>query len=515
MKRRQFLQSGSLLSVPVVLGGMDISAVANSSLFNYLNMDDERVLVLIQLNGGNDGLNMIIPLDQYSGLSAVRPLLMLPESSVLKLTDKTGIHPAMSGLNKLYKEGMLAVVQSVGYPNQNRSHFRSTDIWMSASDAKEYIATGWAGRYFDGNHPTYPSGYPNNNFPDPLAITISSLVSETCQGTVNNFSYALTAQSSVKIVEETIAGPSDNTCYSAEVEFVRSTIKQSNAYASNILSAFSKGKNVATYPTTNLATQLKTVANLIAGGLRTKIYVVSIGGFDTHASQVQVGEPTVGNHANLLKTISDAVSSFMDDLKAIGLSEKVVGMTFSEFGRQIRANNSLGTDHGTAAPLILFGSCVNANIYGNNPQITSTVAAQEGVPMQYDFRSVYASLLIDWLGVPAEQVKSVLFKDFQKLPIVKNCSKPSSVDDDIIEIQANIAPNPCSDYLYVNFNNIGKHVHLSIFNAIGSQLDIPVNKTLSQGPHEVMVDTSRFQSGSYFVRLAVDNAVQTLKFIKI
>ncbi|MBK7635260.1 MAG: DUF1501 domain-containing protein [Saprospiraceae bacterium] len=207
--------------------------------------------------------------------------------------------------------------------------------------------------------------------------------------------------------------------------------------------------------------------------------------------------------------------SFMDDLKALGLSEKVVGMTFSEFGRQIKSNNSLGTDHGTAAPLILFGSCVNANIYGNNPQITSTIAAQEGVPMQYDFRSVYASLLIDWLGVPTEQVKSVLFKDFQKLPIVKDCSKPSSVDDEIIEIQANIAPNPCTDYIYVNFNNIGKHVHLSIFNAIGSQLDIPVNKTLSQGAHEVMIDTSRFQSGSYFVRLAVDNAVQTLKFIKI
>jgi uncharacterized protein (DUF1501 family) len=515
MKRRQFLQTGSLLSVPVMLGGMELSAVSRSSLFNFINMDDDRVLVLIQLNGGNDGLNMIIPIDQYSGLSAVRPNLMLPESSVLKLTDKTGIHPAMDGLSKLYKEGMMAVVQSVGYPNQNRSHFRSTDIWMSASDAKEYESSGWVGRYFDGNHPTYPTGYPNNNFPDPLAITISSFVSETCQGAVNNFSYALTARTSVKLVEETIAGPSDNTCYSSEVDFVRTTIKQSNAYAANILSAFDKGKNVATYPNTNLAGQLKTVANLIAGGLRTKIYVVSIGGFDTHANQVQIGEPTVGNHANLLKTISDAVSSFMADMKSLGYSEKVVGMTFSEFGRQIRSNNSLGTDHGTAAPLILFGSCVNANVYGNNPQITSSIAPQEGVPMQYDFRSVYASLLIDWLGVPAEQVKTLLFKDFQKLPVIKNCSKPSSVEDDIIEIQANLAPNPCSDYIYVNFNNIGKHVHLSVYNAIGSQLDIPVNKTLHQGPHEVMIDTSGFQAGSYFVRLAVDNAVQTMKFVKI
>lgn len=515
MKRRQFLQTGSLLSVPVMLGGMDVSAVTSSSLFNFINMDDDRVLVLIQLNGGNDGLNMVIPIDQYSGLSAVRPNIMLPESSVLKLTDKTGIHPAMSGLSNLYKEGMMAVVQSVGYPNQNRSHFRSTDIWMHASDAKDYLATGWAGRYFDSYHPTYPNGYPNSNFPDPLAVTISSMVSETCQGTVNNFSYALTAKSSVRLVEETVAGPSDNSCYSKEVDFVRTTIKQSNAYASNILAAFDKGKNIATYPTTNLATQLKTVANLISGGLKTKLYVVSIGGFDTHANQVQIGETTLGSHATLLKTVSDAIASFMSDLKSLGYIEKVVGMTFSEFGRQIRANNSLGTDHGTAAPLIVFGSCVNTNVYGNNPQITSTVAAQEGVPMQYDFRSVYASLLIDWLGVPTEQVKNILFKDFQKLAIIKNCSKPSSVEDNLIEIQAVLAPNPCSDYIYVNFNNIGKNVHLSVFNAIGSQLDIPINKNLSQGPHEVMIETSRFEAGSYFIRLAIDNAVQTLKFVKI
>lgn len=516
MKRRQFLQSGSLMSIPVMLGGMELSAFSNSSLFNFVNGNDDRVLVLIQLNGGNDGLNMIIPLDQYSGLSQVRPNLLIPESSVLKLTDKTGIHPSMTGLNNLYKEGKMAVVHSVGYPNQNRSHFRSTDIWMTASDATTYLTSGWAGRYFDKNHPKYPTGYPNTDFPDPFAITVSSLVSETCQGVVNNYSYALTSKTSVRLVEETIAAPPDNSCYSTEVDFIRITIKQSNAYASNILTSFDKGKNIATYPTGNrLGDQLKIVANLISGGLGTKIYVVSLGGFDTHANQVQIGEPGVGNHANLLKTVSDAVASFMSDIKSLGYEEKVVGMTFSEFGRQIKSNNSLGTDHGTAAPLIVFGSCVNQNVFGKNPEITANITAQEGVPMQYDFRSVYASLLVDWLGASESDVKSLLFKDFQRIPIIKNCSLPSPVDEADLNIQASVAPNPCNDYTYLNFNNIGKHVHVSVFNAIGSQLDIRVNKSLDAGANEIYLDTSNYQPGSYFVRLAIDNEVRTMKFIKL
>jgi len=516
MKRRQFLQSGSLMSLPVMLGGMEFAAISNSSMFNFINGNDDRVIVLIQLNGGNDGLNMIIPRDQYAGLKLVRPSIMIPESSVLKLTDLTGIHPAMSGMSNLYKEGKLAVVQSVGYPNQNRSHFRSTDIWMSASDSSAYISSGWAGRYLDINHSSYPSGYPNVDFPDPFAITVSSIVSETCQGAVNNYSYALTSKNSVRLVEETVGPPVDNSCYGTEIEYIRSTIKQSNAYAANILSSFDKGKNLASYPDGNrLADQLKVVANLISGGLKTKVYVVSLGGFDTHANQIQLGETTVGTHASLLQNISEGVTSFMSDLKLLGLEEKVVGMTFSEFGRQIRSNNSLGTDHGTAAPLIVFGSCVNQNVFGKNPEISSSVAHQEGVPMQYDFRSVYASLLVDWLGVSETDVKTMLFKDFQRIPFIKNCSLPSPVDDNLIDIEASLSPNPCSEYTLLQFQNLGKNVHISLYNAIGSQLEVPVNKSLNQGLNEFVFDMSSYAPGSYFIRLAIDNSVKTLKFVKL
>ena len=416
MKRRQFLQSGSFLSLPVLLGGLEVSAIAKSSLFSMVNNGDDRILVLVQLNGGNDGLNMVIPLDQYSGLSQVRPNLLIPESSVLKLVDKTGIHPSMTGLHRLYQDEKLAVVQSVGYPNQNRSHFRSTDIWTSASDADEYLNTGWVGRYLDQNYPGFPEAYPNADCPDPFAITIGNVVSETCQGPLTNFSFTLANEASVRLVEETVAAPSDGTCYSTEVEYIRTTIKQSNAYASNVLKSFDLGNNIATYPENNrLGDQLKVVANLISGGLGTKIYVVNLGGFDTHANQVLIGEPENGDHATLLKTVSDAISAFMEDCKALGIHERVVGMTFSEFGRQIKANNSFGTDHGTASPLIVFGSCVNQGVFGQNPEITADIAPQEGVPMQYDFRSVYASLLVDWMGVKESDIKSLLFEDFQRI----------------------------------------------------------------------------------------------------
>ncbi len=516
MKRRQFIQSGSLMSLPVLLGGLEVSAISRTALFNMVNNGDDKVLVLVQLNGGNDGLNMVIPMDQYSGLSQVRPTLMLPESGVLKLTDKTGIHPSMTGLHRLFNEEKMAVVQSVGYPNQNRSHFRSTDIWTSASDADEYLSTGWIGRYLDLKYPGFPTDYPNADCPDPFAITLGAVVSETCQGPATNFSFTLVNETSVKLVEETVAAPADNTCYSNEVDYIRTTIKQSNAYATNVLSAFDKGNNLVTYPEANrLGDQLKIVANLISGGLGTKIYVVSLGGFDTHANQVLIGEAENGNHATLLKTVSDAVTAFMEDCVALGIHQRVAGMTFSEFGRQIRANNSYGTDHGTAAPLLVFGTCVNQGVYGQNPEITADIAPQEGVPMQFDFRSVYASLLVDWLGVSETDVKTLLFEDFQKIPFIKDCSTPSSTQESELTIDARLSPNPCTEVTYLNFVNTGSQVHISVMNALGARLDVPVNKTLSSGAHEFAIPVHQYAPGSYFVRIAIDNQVRTLKFVKM
>ncbi len=516
MKRRQFIQTGSLVSLPILLGGMEISAMSRSSLFGILGDDNDRVLVLIQLNGGNDGLNMVIPLDQYSGLNAARPSLVIPESKVLRLTDKTGIHPSMKGLQRLFTEEKLAVVQSVGYPNQNRSHFRSTDIWTSASAADEYVSTGWMGRYFDTQYPGFPEAYPNADYPDPFAITLGNLVSETCQGSFANFSFSLTGESSVRLVEETVAAPPDSSCYSQELAFIKTTIQQSNAYASQVLSSFEKGNNLAVYPANNrLADQLKVVAQLISGGLKTKIYVVNLGGFDTHANQVLIGEPENGTHATLLQTISEAVAAFTDDCAGLGIQDRVVGMTFSEFGRQIKANNSYGTDHGTAAPLFVFGHCVNKGVFGDNPDISRDIAPQEGVPMQYDFRSVYASLLIDWLGAKDEDVRTTLFQDFQKIPFVKDCASPTGTETIVQEIQATLAPNPCQEETLLTFDHSGGHVQIDLMDALGSLLQTITSKQLEAGKHNIRVSFTGYPSGSYFLRFIAGNAVKTLKCIKL
>jgi uncharacterized protein (DUF1501 family) len=187
MKRRSFLKTSSVVSLPLLLNGMPISAYSRSRLFNFLNTETDKVLVLIQLNGGNDGLNTILPLDQYDNLANVRSNIIIPEGSALPIDDVTAFHPNMTGLRDLYLDGKMEIVQSVGYPNQNRSHFRSTDIWTSGSPADEAWNTGWLGRWMDGDHPTFPDAYPNPDFPDPLALTVGSLVSTTCQGSAANF----------------------------------------------------------------------------------------------------------------------------------------------------------------------------------------------------------------------------------------------------------------------------------------------------------------------------------------
>lgn len=518
MKRRQFLQTGSMVSLPVLFGGLELAAMGKSSLFDILNNDDDRVLVIVRLQGGNDGLNTIIPMDQYASLSQVRPNLMIAENKVLKLTDKVGIHPGMSGIHNLFNEERLAVIQGVAYPNQNRSHFRSTDIWSTGSDADKFISTGWAGRYLDQAYPGFPDAYPNEDVMDPIAITVGNVVSETCQGSIANFGYTLLNQDSVRLVEETVAAPSDNSCYGQELEYIRTSISQSNSYAMRVMEAFEKGNSITEYPADNaLANQMKMVAQLISGGLQTKIYVVTLGGFDTHANQVLIGESELGVHATLLERLSGAISAFVEDCNALGIGDRVLGMTFSEFGRQIRANNSFGTDHGTAAPMIVFGNCAAPGVIGQNAEISPDTAPQEGVPMQYDFRSVYASVLIDWFGATQQQVEQVLFKDFQKLPVVRNCSVPSNSSDiDSQDWQVRVYPNPCSDFAVVEFENKDPKVHVSLFDVLGSQLEVYVDRNqLSPGHQSITLPMQNLARGSYYVRIAIGDKVKTWKIVKI
>lgn len=501
---------------------MKVAAITQSSLFPIVNNNDtDRVLVIIQLNGGNDGLNTFIPLDQYDRLMGVRANIMIPQNQLLTVENTMAFHPAMSSLKQIYEEGKMTLVQSVGYPNQNRSHFRSKDIWTSGSEANEFISTGWLGRYFDSLHSGYPEGYPNDNHPDPIAITIGSLVSETCQGTGSNFSLALQDPFALSPLAESEGSEVPDNYYGKELSFLRTAIAQTNAYGEVILQAAEKGNNASTlYPeagTNSLADQLKVVANLISGGLKTKVYIVSLGGFDTHSDQVVINNPQQGEHAALLQQLSEGILAFQDDLKRLGLEQRVAGMTFSEFGRRIASNGSFGTDHGSAAPLVVFGACVNAGVIGENPEIPEEVAVQDGVQMQYDFRSVYGSLLMDWFGAAEATVQTLLHEDFQYIPLIEGCDQTTSIEDLFKEketLYIQNYPNPFSSQTTISFDSKGEWIRLSVFNAVGSELHVLTNQHFPKGRHTISYATQHLPAGNYYYRMQTERGVVARLMVK-
>jgi uncharacterized protein (DUF1501 family) len=529
MKRREFIKNTGTasLAVPLTLNGLTLSAIPQLPFVSNAEAINDRVLVIVQLLGGNDGLNTVVPIDQYANLQKARPHVIIPTDKLLNVSSTVGFHPAITGLKSLYDIGNLGIVQSVGYPDQNRSHFRSIDIWRTGADSKEMQTTGWAGRYFDTLYPGYPIGFPNAMEPNPVAIAMGSFVSETCQGKIANYSLALNDPFNFSQVYTgaTADLPAGN--YGLELSFMRDAIKDSNAYASGITAAAKAGKNIVAYPDTDIAYQLKNVALMISGGMKTKIYVVTQDFFDTHAHQVVPGNPTAGLHANLLKNVSDAIYAFQNDLKAQGLEKRVIGVSLSEFGRQIKSNASLGTDHGTAAPLFLFGSCVKPQILGTNPVIPVVVPDQEGVAMQYDFRNVYGSLLQDWFGADISIVQDVFYTDFQHLDLIStecnlNPPVPSEPVQDtttsttgqklINATSLKVYPNPTSSVSTVEFNlKEEEQVQVSVVDARGNQLKIISTKVMAQGRQKLIIDFSSYPSGNYFVRIVSAKGVAQAK----
>jgi len=423
MNRRIFLKNSSTLAIPFLLNGMLAKTFGHNHWMNGLLSpaapDNDRVLVLIQLFGGNDGLNTVVPLDGYDNYYKARQKLAIEKSKILSITGNTtiGLHPALAGLREMYDTGKLAILQSVGYPEPDFSHFRSTDIWMSGSGSKEIWHTGWLGRYLQQQHPGYPAGYPSAQTPHPLAIEIGTSTSFAFQG--------LQSPMGVNVVDPgnifrpgaglTDAVPQGKT--GQGLSFLRQVADQSAAYGDVLKAAYKVAPQQTGYPANSkLAAELKTVARLIKSGLKTKIYLVNFDGFDTHAQQVNANDSSTGRHAQLLATVSEAILAFQTDLEGLGIAERVTGMTFSEFGRRIISNESLGTDHGAAAPLFVFGAKVNAGILGNNAIIPAKVTDADNIPMQADFRSVYATVLKHWLGVEPTALMQIMGKEY---PLVK------------------------------------------------------------------------------------------------
>ncbi len=420
MKRRDFLKTSAPLAVVPFFSGRLLAAAMPASLLEASLLNNtfgDRVLVILQISGGNDGLNMVLPLDQYTNLANARENILIPQASALVLgSSQTGLHPAMTGMRDLFNQNKLNVIQGVSYPSPNFSHFRATDIFMTGSDAATVEESGWMGRFLQYTYPNFPAQYPNTIMPDPLSISIGSDLPlglrgyevSTAQSVPTNFSGSLT--SLLPYSNTTV--PASNA--GIEIDFLRTQQQFANQYGARIIAAWNAGSNSLTYPSSpaginnNLGQQLRIVARLIKGGIKTRVFWVKAGGYDTHAAQVSGANNTEGLHANLLNELSTAISTFQTDLVGLDLAHRVLGMTFTEFGRRIRSNGSIGTDHGSGYPMFLFGNHVLPGIIGANPVIPVNPSTGQGVAMQHDFHSIYLSILKEWFCLSEVNANAVL-----------------------------------------------------------------------------------------------------------
>jgi len=520
MKRRNFLKTGALLSAPLFLRGIPVMASSSleSSVLKTLasaSSNCGKILVIVQMNGGNDGLNTIFPLDEWSNLSNARSNILMNESSVLTLDNNvtTGMHPAMAEMRDMYNEGKIMIVQGVSYPNPSYSHFRATDIWFTGEDSSETLDTGWLGRALDTLYPDFPNGYPNQDMPDPLAIQIGSSLPFSLQGPAINMGYCAPDPDSLLNVINGITDPAPNNDYGHELTFLRLMKDQSNVYRTVIQNAYNVAQGTsATYPANNaLADQLQIVAKLINGGLQTPIYIVNHPNtYDSHSNQVDSTDKTQGTQATNLQILSQAISAFQQDIEDIGKQDKVTGMTFSEFGRRIKSNASLGTDHGAGAPVIFFGAALNTvpsqvagsafpipGMIGTSPVLPQTAGVNDQVPMQFDFREIYTTIMQDWLCMSETDANGVLSNTFDKLPIF-NPTLVSVTDFSNGSDFVTVYPNPVVNRIInIHFrDNVNTMVNIKITTMNGTVI---YNSPVRAAGNTLNFNADKIQSSGMYV----------------
>ena len=497
--RRDFLMTGALAAgASFLIGNTPVRAMGAHPLLSMLrSIETDRVLVLIQLNGGNDGLNTVIPISNDIYYQR-RPSIAIAKNAAWQLNPELGLHPNLKVLERMWGDGHMNILRNVGYPDPNLSHFRATDIWVSGSDANVVENTGWLGRFLDMEYPNYISTPP----PAPVAVQIGTNQSLLFQGPSNGMSMNISSTALFERLAsqgkafETEGLPS--TIWGQEMTWLRSMANQSYTYAGAIQKANSNSRNEVSYPTNNgLATNLSIVAKLIKGQLGARIYMVSIGGFDTHANQINV-------HGNLMTQLGNAVKSFYEDLEKQGLADKVTAMTFSEFGRRVNENGSNGTDHGTSAPMFVFGAGVKGGVTGAAPSL-SNLDANGNLRFEIDYRQVYATLMSDWFGVPKGIADDVFGKSFSTLnlvqqPVTTRLGDEPSVPDTFV-LRQNY-PNPFNPSTVISYTlHRTEPVLLRVFDTNGRLIRTLVDQQQHAGTYEITFDAFDLASGVYIYTL--------------
>lgn len=542
MKRRNFIKLSSTASVLSLLP-TDVFALFKSAGMTSCPNVNAKKIVLIQLSGANDGLNTVVPINQYDKYAVLRPNIKLGNAgtangiinldSTLTLANQVGLHPSLTGFKSLYDSGLMRIVQGVGYPSQDKSHFKSTDLWLMGGDgtpANNFSDSGWIGRFLEN----YYSNFLNANF--PLGIQLGS--SENSLGFHGEVEHGMSMNingqdpSGFYSIINGLGGAAPTNIPDSEygnlLKFILDNDTSSNTYAQTISAAFNSGSNASTYPNTSLANQLKTVARFISGGLETKVYLVKINGFDTHDLQVPDNTTThLGTHANLMTQISEAITTFITDLNSQNKGDDVLAVTFSEFGRKAAENGNLGTDHGEIAPMFIFGSSIAPGISGTNVNLSEAVLANnyQIQTVQHDYRRVFGTILQDWFGVNNTTLDLTFYNKTTKSGFAnakianmiktQNVVQPScyntkalGIDNFEIKDEVLVYPNPTSEIVMIQSTNTINSV--SIYAMDGRNINTYRNPLTT---NDYSIDVQNFAVGIYTLKVNTDKGSFSKKII--
>ena len=357
--------------------------------------------------------------------------------------------------------------------------------------------------------------------PDPLAIQISNFPTQMVQGDIYSMGLSITNPEKIYTFVNPFSDyPLNSAPANKELKFLRVVSEKTKIYSDIIRAAYQRASTLATYPTENgLADQLKIVARLIKGGLKTRVYTVSMGGFDTHKKQVNASDTTTGNHAKLMKDLSGAISAFQDDLELMGLDERVMGMTYSEFGRRIKSNASRGTDHGAAAPLILFGKNAKKGILGTSPEIPSDIQVVNNIPFQYDFRSIYASVMEQWFCVKQPALETIMLRNFQSLPLITGpcgvADDPDDTNNNAEKLILKMWPSPYTINATIQFSTTGGHTMIQQIDSLGRVVKVLTSQDYAAGTYNIDIYNDGLAAGVYFLRLQNKSLQKVISVMKM
>lgn len=478
--RRTFLRQASMAGMAsFLLGRVPLSAITTSPLAMALTTGSEdRILVLIRLKGGNDGLNTVIPIYDYGRYASGRANIAIPQQQTFSLSPELAMPNTLSALQPMWQDGQMKVVNNVGYEDHSLSHFRSTDIWAAGVDADQPANSGWLGRLLERQFPDFLT----ETLTAPPAIQMGNAGNLVFNNS-DNFDMSLNVANPEQLYEIAQTGrvydPFDvpECHYGDQLAYLRSVANNTFRYAESVAAAYSAADNSVAYANNPLAQQLALVARLIRGGLGTRLYMVVHDGFDTHANQANA-------HATLLQQLGSAVADFHADLSNGGQGDKVLSMTFSEFGRRVEQNASGGTDHGTAAPLFLFGDGLNGN--GTLGGLPDLQALDNDGNLQHtiDFRSIYATLLEHWLCIDGALVDDVMGETYERLGgLGLSCT---SVATTSVPQRASIGLSAYyhEGYLYVQYDlPTAAPVDITLYNMSGQPLRKVLNHYAASGSH--------------------------------